>query len=295
MKEPRYLLNTGLGRSQSHSGRVLRRQNLLPLSGFESQTAQCVASCCIDCAVPKWKWSYLLTQWCRVLLEKLTGLQLVKKFPAFHGNAKVHYRTHKRPPPVSILGQPNPDHIHTSHLLEIRPNIIHPSTPRSPQWFLSLSLRFPPERPYTPPSPHPYAPHAQHTATSFLHIWFYSVLLRVGRDSSVGITARYGLGGPAIESRWGARFSAPVQSGPGSHPASYTMGTGSFRGGEGGKAAQGVTLTTPHPSSAEVKERVELYLYSALWAFVTCSRVNFICQLNWAILLCDVIPDGRTV
>ena len=27
----------------------------------------------------------LLTPWCRVLLEKLTGLQLVKKFPAFHG------------------------------------------------------------------------------------------------------------------------------------------------------------------------------------------------------------------
>ena len=28
---------------------------------------------------------YLLTPWCRVLLEKLTGLQLVKKSPAFHG------------------------------------------------------------------------------------------------------------------------------------------------------------------------------------------------------------------
>jgi len=27
---------------------------------------------------------YLLTPWSRVLLEKLTGLQLVKKFPAFH-------------------------------------------------------------------------------------------------------------------------------------------------------------------------------------------------------------------
>jgi len=27
---------------------------------------------------------YLLTPWCRVLLEKLTGLQPVKKFPAFH-------------------------------------------------------------------------------------------------------------------------------------------------------------------------------------------------------------------
>jgi len=29
--------------------------------------------------------TYLFTPWCRVLLEKLTGLQLVKKFPAFHG------------------------------------------------------------------------------------------------------------------------------------------------------------------------------------------------------------------
>jgi len=28
--------------------------------------------------------TYLLTPWCRALLEKLTGLQLVKKFPAFH-------------------------------------------------------------------------------------------------------------------------------------------------------------------------------------------------------------------
>ena len=31
---------------------------------------------------------YLLTPWCRVLLEKLTGLQLVKKFPAFHGTPR---------------------------------------------------------------------------------------------------------------------------------------------------------------------------------------------------------------
>ena len=38
-------------------------------------------------------------------------------------NPNVHYRTHKRPPPVSILGQPNPVHIPTSHLLEIRLNI----------------------------------------------------------------------------------------------------------------------------------------------------------------------------
>ena len=44
-------------------------------------------------------------------------------------------------PTVSILGQPNPVHIPTSHFLQIRPNIIHPTTPRSPQW--SLSLRIP--------------------------------------------------------------------------------------------------------------------------------------------------------
>ena len=32
--------------------------------------------------------THSLTPWCRVLLEKLTGLQLVKKFPAFHGTRR---------------------------------------------------------------------------------------------------------------------------------------------------------------------------------------------------------------
>jgi len=56
----------------------------------------------------------------------------------------------------------------------------------------------------------------------------------------------------------GARFSAPVQTGPGAHPASYTMGTGSFPGVK--RSGRGVDHAPP--SSAEVKERVELYLYS---------------------------------
>jgi len=51
-----------------------------------------------------------------------------QEIPRISRNPKVHYGTHKRPPPVSTLGQPNPVHIPTSHLLEIRPNIIHPST-----------------------------------------------------------------------------------------------------------------------------------------------------------------------
>ena len=72
-----------------------------------------------------------------------------QEIPSISQNPNVHYRTHKRPLPVSILGQPNPVHIPTSHLLEIHPNIIHPSTPRSPQW--SPSLRFPHQDPkHTP-------------------------------------------------------------------------------------------------------------------------------------------------
>ena len=31
---------------------------------------------------------YLITPWSRVLLEKLTGLQLVKEFPAFYGTRR---------------------------------------------------------------------------------------------------------------------------------------------------------------------------------------------------------------
>ena len=66
-----------------------------------------------------------------------------QEIPGLSRNPKVHYPTHKRPPPIPIPihGQPNSIHIPTSHLLEIHPNIIHPSTPRSPHW--TLSLRFP--------------------------------------------------------------------------------------------------------------------------------------------------------
>ena len=91
----------------------------------------------------------LLTPWCRVLLEQLTGLQLVKKFPAFHGTQRFITALTSIRHPSPILGQSNPVHILTSYLLEIRPNIIHPSTPRSPQW--SLSLRFPHQDPIHSP------------------------------------------------------------------------------------------------------------------------------------------------
>jgi hypothetical protein len=76
----------------------------------------------------------------------------------------------------------------------------------------------------------------------------------MGQDNSVGIVSRYGLGGPGIESRWGARFSALIQTGPGAHPASRTMSTGYFRVVK--RPGRGVDH--PPSSSAEVKERVEL-------------------------------------
>ena len=68
-------------------------------------------------------------------------------------NPKVPHCTHKRPPPVPILSQPNPVLITKSHLLKVHPNIILPSTPGSPQ--RSLPLEFPHQHPvHSPPFPH---------------------------------------------------------------------------------------------------------------------------------------------
>jgi len=76
----------------------------------------------------------------------------------------------------------------------------------------------------------------------------------------------------------GARFSTPVSKGPGAHPASYTMGTGSFLGVK----RPGRDVDHPPTSSAEVKERIEIYHYSPLWDFVFFSRVNFIFTFSFS-------------
>jgi len=71
-----------------------------------------------------------------------------QEIPRISRNPMVHYRTHKPPPHIRILGQPNPVHMPTSHLLEINPNI-HPSKPRSPQWS-TFPYGFPTKTLYTP-------------------------------------------------------------------------------------------------------------------------------------------------
>jgi hypothetical protein len=84
----------------------------------------------------------------------------------------------------------------------------------------------------------------QRLVYELLHVCWYSDSLQAGRS------------GDRIPV--GVRFSAPIQSGPRVHPASYTTGTGSFPGVK----QSGHVVDYQPPSSAEVKERVELYLYS---------------------------------
>ena len=81
-----------------------------------------------------------------------------------------------------------------------------------------------------------------------------------GRVSAVGIVTGCGVDGPGIESRGGTRFSAPVQTSPGAHPASYSMGTGSFLRVK----RPGCGVDHPPPSSTEVEGRVGLYVYPLL-------------------------------
>ena len=69
----------------------------------------------------------------------------------------------------------------------------------------------------------------------------------------------------------GAKFSPPVQSDPGAHPASCTKGTGTFLGVN----RPGIGVNHPPSTGAEVKERVKVYLYFPLRLLVVCYRVKF--------------------
>jgi len=66
-----------------------------------------------------------------------------------------------------------------------------------------------------------------------------------------------------------AGFSAPVQTDPGAHPASYILGTVHFPGIK----RPGCEVDHLPPSSAKVKERVQIYLFPH-WGFMDCSTVN---------------------
>ena len=57
-----------------------------PLVAFSAGVSQPLVA--VSAGVSQPILTYLLTPWCRVLLEKLTGLQLVKKFTTFHGTRR---------------------------------------------------------------------------------------------------------------------------------------------------------------------------------------------------------------
>ena len=92
--------------------------------------------------------TYLLTPWCRVLLEKLTGLQLVKNFPAFHGTRRfitaltsVHHLSLSWASPIQSI-YPHPTSWRSILILSTHPCLGLPSGS-----FPQVS----PPRPYTLP------------------------------------------------------------------------------------------------------------------------------------------------
>jgi len=108
---------------------------------------------------------YLFTPWCRVLLQKLTVLKLVKKFPAFHGTRRF------------ITALTSVRHLSLSWASQIQSIYPHPTSWRS-ILILSTHVRlglpsgllpsgFTSKTPYTP-SPNPYAPHA-HPISFIIH------------------------------------------------------------------------------------------------------------------------------
>jgi len=96
-----------------------------------------------------------------------------------------------------------------------------------------------------------------------------------GPDSSVCIATELGCGRSGNRIPVGARFSAPVQNGPGTYPASCTMGTGSF---PGVKSGRGLTLTT-HPLLVPWSRKSRAISLLPLWAvrpvqsLTACTRV----------------------
>ena len=108
--------------------------------------------------------SLLFSPWSRVLIEKPTGTQAGKVFPAFYG-IRMFITVFTSVSWASSIHSMPPTH----HWLKIHLNIILPSTPGSSKW--SLSLRFPHQNPL-------YISHLPHACYMSSHVIFLDLIIR---------------------------------------------------------------------------------------------------------------------
>ena len=105
-----------------------------------------------------------------------------------------------------------------------------------------------------------------------------------GPGSSVGIATGYGLDGPGR-----TRFSTPVQTGPGTHPASCTNGYRAFPGGKErpGRDADPSPLLVPWSRKSRAIPLLPLWAVRPVQSLSACTRVHFtftftnICTNKW--------------
>ena len=128
-----------------------------------------------------------------------------------------------------------------------------------------------------------------------LTVGFLIFLCRIifcGPRSSFSIATDYGLDGVGVKSHWGRDF-LPAQTDPGAHPASCTMGTGSFLGV---KCGWGVLLTT-QPLLAPRTWKSKAILLPTLWATtrpvtgLLYFHPEFFCQ-NWVNLWKSIVSTA---
>jgi hypothetical protein len=133
----------------------------------------CVSVCVCVCVCGK---RCLQTLWSRVLLEKFSGSQLVKKFPTFYGTRRF-ITAFTKAPHLSLSWARSIQSMSPSYFLKIHLNIILPSTPGYSKW--SVSIKYPPQRPSMHLStPHTcYMPHSSHSSRFITRIIFGEITM----------------------------------------------------------------------------------------------------------------------
>jgi len=111
----------------------------------------------------------------------------------------------------------------------------------------------------------------------FINYYFYTTWQECGPGSSVGTATELRAGRSGGRIPLGARFSAPLQTGPGAHPASCEMVTVSF---PGFKCGRGVLLTShlflmPWARKSRAIPLLPLWAVRPLQSLSVCTKVHF--------------------